>query len=488
MSAVRQGRDARGVTGNPTLLFAGVCGTRPHLYDLTVEEDRSFIIEGLISSNSPSEHCLDCLGLAANAPYSKPGVKFSGLPPLPTVPRRGDTQCLANCKCFLTFVDSVGKAVDPGDRPGTTAVKGEDDGDDREPVDSAERAIAQKKADALQQEMQYAKAMYEQTGDREWLKKRKAANEAMIDLQNETGLTFVPNAPAGKMAELANEAKANGWTPGLAADSAKFTQGQTAAVVHGTEFSRGRLATWDAQAGRGTMELLDGRQIMVGTADNVPTIMFGKSVPAIPPKPGAIELPADRPNAVAYDVPGRSNVVVDVPPKTAAVPPDRVPAAKAVTDALKARPQEEAHGLNVWLMEEKQRTKPLEPDTRKRFGAVGVEIVPQRNVIAIRGVGSMKPDAIKEATWAGVGAKLYRDRLTGGTRGAELTAALRKARRGLETRGAGLFINGTAEERLFGTAYMVFVAAPESLKADAPALFDLIRDVLEDIESEFAGV
>lgn len=46
----------------------------------------------------PAEHCMDCLGLAFRSPYSKPGV---GRKQLPTVPRNGDTQCLANCKCSL---------------------------------------------------------------------------------------------------------------------------------------------------------------------------------------------------------------------------------------------------------------------------------------------------------------------------------------------------------------------------------------------------
>lgn len=45
-----------------------------------------------------AEHCRGCLELAANSPYSKPG---SGNNPLPTVPRNGETPCLANCKCYL---------------------------------------------------------------------------------------------------------------------------------------------------------------------------------------------------------------------------------------------------------------------------------------------------------------------------------------------------------------------------------------------------
>lgn len=47
---------------------------------------------------SVAEHCEDCLALAAGSPYSKPGT---GSNPLPTVPRAGDTRCLARCKCFV---------------------------------------------------------------------------------------------------------------------------------------------------------------------------------------------------------------------------------------------------------------------------------------------------------------------------------------------------------------------------------------------------
>lgn len=42
---------------------------------------------------SIAEHCTDCLALAAGGPYQRDE--------LPTVPRNGDTRCLANCRCWL---------------------------------------------------------------------------------------------------------------------------------------------------------------------------------------------------------------------------------------------------------------------------------------------------------------------------------------------------------------------------------------------------
>lgn len=41
------------------------------------------------------KHCLNCLSLANNSPYTKKS--------LPTVPKAGQTQCLSNCKCYLEY-------------------------------------------------------------------------------------------------------------------------------------------------------------------------------------------------------------------------------------------------------------------------------------------------------------------------------------------------------------------------------------------------
>lgn len=65
-----------------------------------------------------AEHCVDCLILAANSPYTKWD--------LPTTPGAGATKCLSNCQCTLRYV--VGKqtreeredAEDYGTRKGQT--------------------------------------------------------------------------------------------------------------------------------------------------------------------------------------------------------------------------------------------------------------------------------------------------------------------------------------------------------------------------------
>lgn len=57
-----------------------------------------------------ADHCQRCPELALGGPYSKPG---HGRKPLPTVPKNGDTQCLANCQCHLvaTGTDFVSRLL-----------------------------------------------------------------------------------------------------------------------------------------------------------------------------------------------------------------------------------------------------------------------------------------------------------------------------------------------------------------------------------------
>ena len=433
---------------------------------------------------SPAEHCFDCIGLAANAPYSKPGVKWSNLPPLPTVPRRGDTQCLANCKCFLTFTNSAGKPVDPEDKPGTTAVTK----DDEEPSTSRsiEIAEAQKKADQLAEEMQYAKAMFDLTGDKQWLKRRKEANDALIALQDETGLKFIPNAPSGKMTGLVSDATKEGWEAVTASGAKKFTGGQVVGVVHGTEFSTGMLTEWSAKTGRGKMMLLDGRSISVGTADDVPTVMMMRKPDNVPDKEWKVVLPQKVPNApspVPHSVPGRGNVIVDAPSAGTAAPAN-APAAKAVAESLTKRPQAETHGVTVWLQGEKERAKPLAPDDRRKFGATGVEIVPGKAVVSLRGVSGLPKQEVQERFYAGLGAGIYTRRAVKSPKATALKAAL-KSSAIVRKRAESFFINGTPEERLFGAAYSLYAVAPEALKSEAEAVYDLVRDVLSEIGSDF---
>jgi hypothetical protein len=60
------------------------------LYDLTIEEDHSYIVEGFVVAN-----CVDCPVLAANGPYTRES--------LATLPRAGATTCRSRCCCSLSF-------------------------------------------------------------------------------------------------------------------------------------------------------------------------------------------------------------------------------------------------------------------------------------------------------------------------------------------------------------------------------------------------
>lgn len=433
---------------------------------------------------SPAEHCIDCLTLAANGPYAKPGVD-SELEELPTVPRRGDTECLANCKCFLTFVaPETGARTDPEEKEGVTIT--DEEGDpiaDEEITGTDEFQAVQDQADALQQEMQYDSAMAKLTGDPEWIEKRKLANEALIQLQEESGYRFVPNAPAGKMLDLVREAEGEGWEVGYEGDAGKFAEGQVVGLVHDAEFSRGALTSWDAESGIGEVELLDGRSFPVGTAAEVESILLGRKLGEIPARPWAIEIPEEYPNAVPYDLPGRSNAVLEVTPDT--TQGDIIPTYEAVREALESRPQAESHGLNVWLTGIKERGAPLTPDLRPGFGRGGIELIPNRNAIALRGANGGLIDAavVEDSVRMGMGARLFQE--------AADAAEIRSFRRllddnrGLLGDGMRLFINGTPEEQGFGVAYNLWATDPGELETRARGLFEFVRDL---VSGAVAGV
>jgi len=75
------------------LLLPGLLPEGSLLYDLTVDEDHSFVAAGLVVHNSHS-------------PYDK----YS----LPTTPRSGDTSCRMNCRCHLEFEAPTGEQPETG--------------------------------------------------------------------------------------------------------------------------------------------------------------------------------------------------------------------------------------------------------------------------------------------------------------------------------------------------------------------------------------
>ena len=394
---------------------------------------------------SPAEHCYDCIALAANGPYAKPGVR-SPLETLPTVPRRGDTQCLANCKCYLEFVDAAGVAVDPGPKDGVS-IEGEDD----EPVPPN----VQGRADALHRDILYYKAQFELTGDRKWLDRRKTANEALIDLQEETGLRFVKRAESDAMLGEVKKAQGGGWELANSADAARLAPGQTVGVVKGTEFHRGVLTDWDvAGGGHGEFESLTGETFEVGTRDATQTFVLTRGHDQIPAIPWKITQPPKQPG-IAFDIPGRSNAIVDVV--------DAVPEMiREVRRTIGKIPQAHSHGVTTWLL----------PSKRGKFGATGAEVLEGGGVIGLYGVPTAE---VSEHVIAAVGASLYHT----------VTSSLRERfraayRRHLQTVSPkmGLVSNATAGEAAFGATYLLYLTSPEALP---PVLARAMKDALEDV-------
>ena len=84
----------RRVEVGQVLLLKTMCEPGTALYDLVVEEDHSFVVEGMIVHNS-AENCQDCLLLASMSPFN--------IRNLPTTPQSGGTLCRANCRCHLEF-------------------------------------------------------------------------------------------------------------------------------------------------------------------------------------------------------------------------------------------------------------------------------------------------------------------------------------------------------------------------------------------------
>ena len=64
-----------------------------------------------VMGHPKTEHCPDCISIAANSPYTKRT--------LPTVPRAGDTACLHNCYCKLMEVTA---GINPTMVPGRVSI------------------------------------------------------------------------------------------------------------------------------------------------------------------------------------------------------------------------------------------------------------------------------------------------------------------------------------------------------------------------------
>lgn len=250
---------------------------------------------------SPAEHCSSCIALAAEGPYLPPGVEDedSDLQPLPTFPRTGDTECLGNCKCYLQVETRKAEDEEPtyaaADRVTETTVNIED-GEEKALDDYTDDELDgfQAEADALEGEMQWARAMYDATGDESYRTRRSKANARSIELQDETGLRFVPRARSDTVSRAMQEGLEQGYEPVLPTDAGKLTPGVEASLVDGTDFVRGTLEEWDPAKGAGMLKSDDGETYAIPDLNAPPYVVGVRGMESFVDRPWKIpDVPKD---------------------------------------------------------------------------------------------------------------------------------------------------------------------------------------------------
>jgi len=176
---------------DPEDLLSIVCGGAPAetigelrdgaiLYDITVEDDHSFILEGLVVSN-----CDDCPVINIGSPYTKET--------LPTWPRNGDTLCRQNCCCFLEYRRTkTGEDREP--RPEGTLP-------DRilKPVAPPGKRLPTRDEQIrlwdLESKVNHARrqiSLTEGSAQKEWIRTRREANRKLIELTKKGSIHHVP--------------------------------------------------------------------------------------------------------------------------------------------------------------------------------------------------------------------------------------------------------------------------------------------------------
>lgn len=163
------------------------------VYDLTVDGDHTFVIDGFVVSN-----CYLCPIHAANSPYTRESI--------PASPRDGSTPCKSRCRCHLTFKPATGTGpIDPEStekaRPFTERIV------DPPPVPPGlrlptpeERAVMRDREIQLNFARRKA-ADAEDAGRRAeadlWYQKRKELNAEAIAYANERKIHDVPTFRVG---------------------------------------------------------------------------------------------------------------------------------------------------------------------------------------------------------------------------------------------------------------------------------------------------
>jgi hypothetical protein len=303
---------------------------------------------------SPAEHCEDCLERAAQGPYLPPGRGDGdpgGLPELPSFPRDGATECLGNCKCYLVVerreegdeepvYEAGDRVVDPGVRI--------EDGDEKATADYSDEDLAaiQAEADGYVAQAQYARAMHDLQvdggPDLDWIETRTEANSDLIDLQERTGLRFVPRTGADAVSLVARELPPQGYEPVGPADRGRVVEGMDAAAADGTDFTFGVVSKYDARTGAGVYVDQTGEEIPFNLSSPRNRIVLGTRRGKRPASPRPWQAPA--PFA------GGTNVVAPEGYSFAVEDPTDEGAALTVASfrtAYERRPVPALHGVQV---------------------------------------------------------------------------------------------------------------------------------------------
>jgi len=323
---------------------------------------------------SVAEHCFSCISLAAEGPYLAPGVEDaeSDLPPLPTFPREGDTECLGNCKCYLEVetrgtgeeeptYEAADRVVDP-----TVTIE---DGEETSLVDYTEDELHgfQTEADALEAEMQWARAMYDATGDDEYLRRRKEANARSIELQDETGLRYVPRARSDTVSRAMQEGLDAGYEPVTPDDAGKLTAGMEASLTDGADLLRGTLTDWDRTQGAGSFTDEAGDTFAVTGLDQPPHVVGVRGleswvdrpwkIPEVPPDGFVTQMPAQQASFAEERMCGET---LD---EATRAPCDPVPALRTYAELLDKMSPDQRAGIQVRVVPSERRR------TEKAYGS-----------------------------------------------------------------------------------------------------------------------
>jgi hypothetical protein len=188
------------------------------LYDLEVEGDESYIVEGIVVHNS---HCDVCPEMAQSV-YT--------WETLPFVPRDGSTPCLWRCYCNLEILPRI-KIGELSDIPGSATAEALDArGRFAELYDSEGQPVggeAQQTVEDLYGQMYKSRMMMEITDGEDfatWMAKRMGINQELIDFLEGRGYRATPTVAVSDLVATVRSAAAMPETALLGLDAAGINQ------------------------------------------------------------------------------------------------------------------------------------------------------------------------------------------------------------------------------------------------------------------------